>query len=364
MAITHKIKYIFIALLVITLLLNAGACSLSQILAPQHSADSTESGWTFPAANSQAIPLPQFADVVAKVKPAVVSITTERSYRDWWGNEHLQQSAGSGVIIDPEGYIVTNNHVIEDASRIKIGLCDGRIFLASMVGTDPQSDLAVIKVDATNLPYAEPGNSSELRQGEWVLALGNALGMGRIIVVKGIVSDLNVTITVEGNTLHNLILIDAPINPGDSGGPLVNMAGEVVGINCAKIVEIRVEGMGYAISINSAKPIIEDLIRQGSVSHPWLGVVVSTVDPFVAAANNLSVERGAFITEVVPDSPAEAAGLEQGDIIIGFQGKDTDTAEALWQAIQNCRVGDKVEISYSREGRVETAFAILGQIPS
>ena len=195
-----------------------------------------------------------------------------------------------------------------------------------------------------------------------MLALGNALCMGSIIVVKGIVSDLNVTITVEGNTLHNLILIDAPINPGDSGGPLVNMAGEVVGINCAKIVEIRVEGMGYAISVNSAKPIIEDLIRQGSVSHPWLGVVVSTVDPFVAAANNLSVERGAFITEVVPDSPAEAAGLEQGDIIIGFQGKDTDTAEALWQAIQNCRVGDKVEISYSREGRVETAFAILAQV--
>ena len=357
MVITHKIKYIFVALLVMNLLLSVSACSLPQILTPQHSADSSglaEPGWTFPSTNSQATPISGFADVVAKVKPAVVSITTERIYHDWWGREYSKQSAGSGFIIGPQGYIVTNNHVIEDANKTEVKLYDGRTLSASIVGVDPQRDLAVIKVDATNLPYAELGNSSELRQGDWVLALGNALGMGRITVVKGIVSALNVTITISstGNTLHNLILIDAPINPGNSGGPLVNMAGEAVGINCAKIVEVSVEGMGYAISIDSAKPIIEKLIQGEEVLHPWLGVSIRSSD------------EGVLIVEVFSDSPAEAAGLKAGDIIVEFEGEETNTAEALWQAIQNCEVGQEVEITYIRDGKPATTWAVLEQLPS
>jgi serine protease Do len=354
MTITHKIKHIFIALLVITLLLSVSACSLPGILTPPNSTNSNEPGWTLPPVNNQTTPPYGFADVVAKVKPAVVSITTERIYYDWWGNEHSERSAGSGFIIDEEGYIVTNNHVVEDASNIKVKLYDGRILPASMVGTDPLTDLAVIKIDATDLPYAELGNSSELRQADWVLALGNAQGMGRITVVEGIVSDLNVTITISSaeNTLHNLILISASINPGNSGGPLVNMAGEVVGINCAKIVEISVEGMGYAISIDSIKPIIEKLIRGEQVLHPWLGVKIRSVD------------SGVLIVEVFPDSPAEAAELKEGDIIIGFQGEEINTAEALWQAIQNCEVGQIVEITFVREGETKTTSACLEQVPS
>jgi S1-C subfamily serine protease len=357
MVITHKIKHIFVALLVITLLLGASACSLPQIFTPPQSHNSnelTQPGWTFPSAGNQTTPLPQFADVVAKVKPAVVSITTERIYHNWWGEEYSKQSAGSGVIIDPEGYIVTNNHVVEDANKTEVKLYDGRTLPASVVGADPQRDLAVIKVNTTNLPYAELGNSSELRQGDWVLALGNALGMGRITVVKGIVSALDVTITISStrNTLHNLILIDAPINPGNSGGPLVNMAGEVVGINCAKIVEVSVEGMGYAISIDSAKPIIEKLIQGEQVLHPWLGVSIRSSD------------EGALIVEVVPDSPAEAAGLKAGDIIIEFEGEEINTAEALWQTIQNCEVGQEVEITYIRDGKPATTWAVLEQLPS
>lgn len=348
---TGRIRCFLATLLVITLLLTASACSLSQIFTPQPSTNAsglTVPGWTFPAADSTTTPASGFVEAVAKIKPAVVIMTVETTYYNWWGEKYSKQSAGSGFIIDPRGYIVTNNHVVEDASSITVKLYDGRTLPASIVGTDPETDLAVIKVDAKNLPYAELGRSSELRQGESVLALGNALGMGEITAVGGIVSALDITITISsrGNTLHNLILIDAPINPGNSGGPLVNMAGEVVGVTCAKIVEVSVEGMGYAISIDSAKPIIEKLIRGEPVLHPRLGVGVRS--------------GGALIVEVSPDGPAAAAGLEPGDMIVKFEGQEIDSAEALWQAIQNCQPGEEVEITYIRDGNLTTTSTVLG----
>jgi len=366
----RRFKYAASTLMIFALLLGVVGCSLqlpASVAPPQYSntSEQSHSEWSFPQGANQTTPLPQFPEIIQQVKPAVVSITTTTNYTDWWGQEHSQQSAGSGIIIDSEGYIVTNNHVVEDATSITVKLYDGRILSATVVGTDAQTDLAVIKISATELPYAKIGNSSQLREGDWVLSLGNALGQGAITTVEGIVSALDVSIRISatGNTLHNLILVDAPINPGDSGGPLVNMAGEVVGINFAKVVEVSVEGMGYAISIDQAKPIIEKLIQQGFAQHPWLGVQISTVDSSVAAANNFSVNAGALVLKVFPDSPAEQAELMENDIIIKFNNRDITTAEDLYQAVQSCNVGDDVKIVFMRGKKKQTIFTHLEQIP-
>ena len=365
---SSKIRYALIGLILISLILGTTGCSilLPWLATPPQSNHSTEPlnpDWTFPSEDSQpATPLPDFAAVVAKVKPAVVSVATERIYHDIFGREYSQESAGSGVIIDAQGFIVTNNHVVESATSIEVKLDDGRTFPAKITGTDPQSDLAVIKVEAEELPYAQPGDSSKLREGDWVLAIGNAFGLG-LRVSEGIVSGLNITITLSsGEELHNLVETTAATNPGNSGGPLVDLAGEVVGITSAKIM--GAENMGYALSINGAKPIIKDIITRGYVIRPWLGVRLYTVDPFVAAANDLSVNQGALITEVVPGSPAKAAGLEEGDIIIGFQGKEVINVDDLIQAIHDCQIGQKVKITFVRGEDTKTTFATLKQAPA
>jgi serine protease Do len=191
-----------------------------------------------------------------------------------------------------------------------------------------------------------------------VLAIGNALGEG-ITASEGIVSRLNVSVDVEGNTLYGLIQTTAAVNPGNSGGPLVSMAGEVIGITSVKIVASGVEGMGYAISSNEAKPIIEDLIRYGHVTYPGLGVGVSTVTPLLAASENLSVNRGALIAEIKADSPADIAGLREGDIIIRFGGKEINNIADLVQAIRGSEIGEEVEIVFVRGEDTITTSARL-----
>jgi serine protease Do len=232
-----------------------------------------------------------------------------------------------------------------------------------MVGTDPLSDLAVIRTSAEDLPHAYWGNSSSLSLGEWVLAIGNALGEG-IIVTQGIVSRLNVSVNADGTTLYGLVQTTAAINPGNSGGPLVNLSGEVVGITSVKIVASGVEGMGFAISSNEAKPIIEDLIRYGRVTYPWLGVALYTVDSSLAASENLSVDKGAFIAEVVTGSPADDAGLQVNDVIIQFAGNEIDSVGDLVQAIRASEVGDQVEIVFVRAEDTRTTSALLVERPS
>ncbi len=295
--------------------------------------------------------------------PSVVSVTTEMTAYDIFNREYTQAAAGSGVIIDSEGYIITNNHVVGNAKSVEVELSDGRIFPADIVGTDALTDLAVLKTDATDLPYARLGDSFQLAVGDWVVAMGNALGEG-ISAAEGIVSRLNVSVSVNGNTLRDLIQTTSAINPGNSGGPLVNMSGEVVGVTSVKVAEIGVEGMGYAIGINSAKPIIEELIHQGYVTRPWLGVTLYTVTPRVATWNDLSVEKGALVIEVAKDSPAEAAGLEQGDVIIQFQDKEIANTDDLLQCILESEIGDKVEITFVRDESTKTTTAELQQSPA
>jgi serine protease Do len=356
-----------IAILVpLAIVTGVWALSCSRTASPtesDNSAQYTDSTWTFPSATGPSTPLPDFRPVVSKVMPAVVSVTTEVITTDFFGRQYTESVAGSGILIDDTGYIATNNHVVEDAESIHAELLDGRILTASIVGTDALSDLAVIKVDATDLPYADWGDSDGLSVGEWVLAIGNALGEG-ITATEGIVSRLDVSVDVEENRLYGLIQTTAAINPGNSGGPLVNMSGEVMGINSVKIVASDVEGMGYAISSDAAKPIIEDLVRYGYASHPWLGVGLYSVNPSVAAAMNLSVDRGALVAELAVGSPAEAAGLRTGDVIIRFGGKEIDSVADLVQAIRVTDIGEEVDIVFVRGEDTETASVQLIERPS
>jgi serine protease Do len=366
-------KYILVVVILIAL--GAGIWALFHLPAspPTQSGNSTRSSnstqytdfnWTFPLENEPATSLPDFLPVVAKVMPSVVSVTTEIVTSDVFGRQHTESVAGSGIVIDENGYIATNNHVVENAQSIRVELADGRTFPANIVGTDNLSDLAVIKIDAANLTYIYWGDSSLSSVGEWVLAIGNALGEG-ITATEGIVSRLNVSLdTGDGNILYGLIQTTAPVNPGNSGGPLVNMAGEVIGITSVKIVASEVEGMGFAISSNEAKPIIEDVIRYGHVTYPWLGVSASTVTPSLAASQNLSVDRGALIADVFADSPADIAGLTKGDIIIRFADKEIHSVADLVLAIRSSEIGKEMEIVFVRGEDTRTTSARLVERPS
>ncbi len=363
-----KIVYILVTIILITLTLTISACSIfsppiSTPPQPNNSTQHTNPDWTLPLEHEPpATPLPDFPPVIAQTMPSVVSVTTEMVVSSFLG-QYTQSAAGSGVIIDDEGYIVTNNHVVENAHTIHVELNDGRTFPAYIVGTDPLSDLAVIKIDATNLSYAYWGDSSLLSIGDWVIAIGNALGEG-ITATEGIVSRLNVSVDIEGNTLYGLIQTTAAINPGNSGGPLVNMAGEVIGITSVKMAAVGVEGMGYAISSDEAKLIIPDLIHHGRVTYPWLGVGLHTVDPSLAAAVNLSVDKGALIVELVDNSPADLAGLRVNDVIIHFGDKEITNVADLVQAIRSSQVGQEVEITFVRGKDTITTSAQLIERPT
>jgi serine protease Do len=301
--------------------------------------------------------------VVSEAVPAVVSVITEIVAYDLFRQEYTQSAAGSGIILDSDGFIVTNNHVVQNAEEIQVELADGRSYPARIIGTDTLTDLAVLKVEATELPYAHIGDSGRLAVGDWVVAIGNALGEG-ISATEGIVSRLGVSITVRGNTLRDLIQTTAAVNPGNSGGPLVDMHGEVIGINSVKVAEVGVEGMSYAISVNSAQPVIEDLVHQGYVTRPWLGVSLYTVDRIVAMMNDLSVDQGALVVEVADGSPATRAGLKKGDVIVEFEGKRVRTVDDVLQSILDSEIGAEVEIGFVRGDERHSTTAQLQESPS
>lgn len=304
--------------------------------------------WTSPPCNDNP-PLPDFVAVVAKVKPSVVAIQTDTG-------------AGSGWIIDEDGIVVTNNHVVQGAQNIAILLDDGRTFNAEEVRTDSLTDLAVVEIDAQDLPAADIGDCTKLQVGEQVAAIGNALGLG-IRMTGGWISRLNVSIQVGGQTLDNLIETDAAINPGNSGGPLVNMAGEVIGITSVKIAQVGVEGLGYAISITTAQDVIDQLIVRGYVIRTYLGVGLADVTPTVAFWYDLAVEGGALVTNVASGSPADEAGLEEGDIIIKLDDEEIVTAQNLIEAIHSQEIGQAVKIVYWRGETKNTTFTTLTESP-
>lgn len=307
--------------------------------------------------------LPSIADVVDLVKPAVVSIVVETVTYNFFLQPVPQQGAGSGAIFDQRGYIVTNNHVVENARQIKVSLTDGRTFDASLVGRDPLSDLAVVKIEADNLPTVRLGGSQPLRVGDWVIAIGNALALpGGPTVTIGVVSNLGRSIQEpNGATLNDMIQTDAAINPGNSGGPLVNLAGEVIGINTA--IASEAQGIGFAIDVKAAMPVIQQLIERGGVIRPWLGVQSITVTPAVVSQYRLSVTEGVLLASVVKDSPADKAGLKQGDVIIKLAGEKVTTSEQLRQIIQSKKIGDNIEVVFIRGSREQTVTVALGESP-
>ncbi|MFH1382591.1 MAG: trypsin-like peptidase domain-containing protein [Chloroflexota bacterium] len=369
-----KVKYLAISLVIILLVIFTlgceyipGAVSPTPAPAPEPTAPPTPVNptWTPPVANNT-LAFPSIADVVAKVKPSVVAINVQVVALSFFNQPITQQGAGSGWIIDKDGIIVTNNHVVQDASTVTVTLDDGRTFEVDpkSIYTDPLSDLAIIKIDASNLSVLEVGDSTKLRIGDWVVAIGNSLGQG-IRATQGIVSSLGVSLPVsQGQTLYNLIDTTAAINPGNSGGPLVNLSGEVIGITSAKIASVGVEATGFAISTQTAMPIIEHLIKNGYVVRPWMGVVLRTVDQFAVISAGLKVDKGVLITQVSPNSPAVKAGLQAGDVISDVDGKDVATSQDLVQIIQAGKVGQSVKITYYRGSTENTTDLVLAQSPS
>ncbi len=331
---------------------------------PQY-ANPADANFTIPLGQGQAMALPNIADVVAMVKPSVVAINIKVTDIDRFNRPFTQEGAGSGWIIRDDGIIVTNNHVVEDAQEITVTLDDGRTFPVdvSKIAADRITDLAVIRIDAKNLPAVAMGDSRKLRLGDWVVAIGNSLNLG-VTPSAGIVRTLKATVPASaGETLYDLLGITAPINPGNSGGPLVNMAGEVVGITSIKISESGVEGMGYAISSYTAKPIIEALMQKGFVVRPYLGVTLSTVNQFVVSRYNLAVSKGALVVEVASGSPADKAGLKAGDVITKFESKDIVTVDELLSALHLSQVGQQAAITYWRGKGTFTTSATLIESP-
>ncbi|HYP29150.1 MAG TPA: trypsin-like peptidase domain-containing protein [Blastocatellia bacterium] len=322
-----------------------------------------------------------FVGVAKQVKPAVVHIrVVERASRTSMrgsqrmpqipgfppfgdGGQRRVEGTGSGVIVSPDGYILTNNHVVGEAAEIKVKLADGREVKARRIGTDPETDLAVIKVEESNLPYAKLGNSDELEQGEWVIALGSPFGLQQTMTA-GIVSATGRDLPSTGPFV-NYIQTDASINPGNSGGPLVNMKGEVIGINTMIFSRSGgSEGIGFAVPSSISSKVVEHLVKDGRVSRGYLGVMLNDLTPAVAEAVNFQGKEGALVQDIAKeDAPAARAGLRSGDVIVEFDGKPIKSAKELTAVAAGTPVGKTVQVKYVRNGRPETTRLSLAERP-
>jgi Do/DeqQ family serine protease len=296
--------------------------------------------------------------VVEKVAPAVVNISAESTVREadpffgifGYGTERQAQSLGSGFIIDRNGIVVTNAHVVEGASRITVTLLDGRELQADLLGSDRDADLAVLKVKATSLPAIPLGKSSDLMIGETVIAIGNPFGLSNT-VTTGVLSAMGRTVPSErGERLFtDFLQTDASINPGNSGGPLVNVGGDVIGINSAIISGAT--GIGFAIPADRARRVVDDLLRFGELQPLWSGARLLTVDPELARRSGISVKRGALVFKIYPDSPAAAAGLQEKDVIVAAGGHPVTSREDVTTALYTASPGSAVELDVRRGER-------------
>jgi S1-C subfamily serine protease len=304
-------------------------------------------------------------ELVAQVAPAVVSIVTETVTYNWFWQAVPQTGAGSGIAISSDGYIVTNNHVVEEAQKVTVTLSDGSAFAATVVGTDAQTDLAVVKIEASNLDYLHFLSNSldQLSVLDPVVAVGNALALpGGATWTTGVVSNLGRSIEENnGVVLNDIIQTDAAINAGNSGGPLLNTAGQVVGINVA--IASNAENIGFAISTDTVIPVVQSIITEGKVVRPWLGVSVTTVTSTIEQYYDVSVDTGALIVSVTGDSPADKAGLKAGDVITKIDDENISTTEELISAIRSHQIGDQVEIVYYSGDVQEVANVTLEESP-
>ena len=324
----------------------------------------------------------RIADIAETVGPAVVNIDTVRmvatqlpSFEDpiferFFGREFEefrrtipQKGTGSGFIINQEGYVLTNEHVVRKADKIKVILSDGREFDGEVIGSDVTSDMAIVKIKADHLPTVTLGNSDELRVGEIVIAIGNPYGLQQTVTM-GVVSAKGRSIPAgtEGQVYRNFIQTDTAINPGNSGGPLLNIKGEVVGINTAIIP--YAQGIGFAIPINMAKKNIDDLINLGKVRRSWLGVYIQEVTPEIAKQFNLTEAKGVLVGDVIKNSPAEETGIKTGDIIMKVNNEEVNSPEELQNKIGNIEIGKEANIEIARNGETISFVVKIGEMPT
>ncbi|TVM04358.1 MAG: serine protease [Candidatus Brocadia sp. WS118] len=356
-----------------------------------------------------------FENVVNQVKPAVVSITSVKTFkhskqkqrqmpndrfhsqprpgpnqeqeqdddqfqqfRDFFGDDFFDrffrprfpegdykiQGLGSGVIIDSEkGYIITNNHVVEDADELKINLGDKREFDGKVVGTDPQTDVAVVKIEGKNLPSAKLGDSDTIRVGQWAIAIGNPFGLSQTVSIGVISATGRANVGVAA--YEDMIQTDAAINPGNSGGPLVNIKGEIIGINTAIFTRSGgYQGIGFAIPINMVKIIMRDLVEKGKVTRGWLGVVIQDIDPALAKSFNVTVTEGVLVSDIQENSPAKEASFERGDIVIEYDGKSIRDVNHLRNSVAQTEVNKKVKVKVLRDGKEKELTVKIGEQPA
>jgi S1-C subfamily serine protease len=319
--------------------------------------------------------------VYQKASPSVVNVISTVITRDFFLNPVPREGSGSGSTIDTRGHILTNNHVIRDAQKLEVTLVDGSKWPAKLIGTDPDTDLAVIKINAP-LEKLKPlplGDSRKLQVGQKVLAIGNPFGLG-LTLTTGIISSLGRTIQSEvGTTIENVIQTDASINPGNSGGPLLNSEGEIIGVNTAILSPTGVSvGIGFAIPVNTAKRIAADLIAKGFVSYPYLGAAIHTILPQFSKALHLKVEKGAMIVEVTPGGPADKAGLKGatkqapignflhpvgGDIIIQVDKSEVTDGEEFIKYLRERKVGETITLKIIRDGKTRDVKVTLQERP-
>ena len=328
-----------------------------------------------------------FADVAEKVNPAVVTISTDKvikmdrfnqyPFNQFFGwdrgpeqqQEYRTRALGSGVIVDAsKGYIITNNHVVEDMDKISVKLMDKRIFEATIVGSDPKSDLAVLQIEADDLIQVDIGNSDKLRVGEWVIAIGSPFTDNLShTVTAGIISAMGRSDIISRENYEDFIQIDAAINPGNSGGALVDLNGELIGINTAIATggyERSNRGVGFAIPTNMVYKVMNDLIDKGYVVRGWLGVAIQEIDDSYAKALGLDTRDGALISNVANSSPADNAGLITGDVILEFNDVSINNSSHLKNVVSSSDPGKRYKVDIIRDGRRKSIYVKLGELPN
>jgi S1-C subfamily serine protease len=303
--------------------------------------------------------------IIENASPWVVNISVSMM-QDAYMNAAPVQGMGSGIVVDEAGYILTNNHIVENADGMVVSMFGGIQLDGTLVGNDPMSDVAVVKVDAGNakLPVAKLGNSDKVKVGHTAIAIGNPFGFmlrGPTVTI-GVISALNRTIQAEKGVFENLFQTDAHINPGNSGGPLLNSAGEVIGMNSANIP--FAQGIGFSIPINSAMAIAKELIEHGKVIRPWLGILGIGLNKEIAQYYNLSVEEGVFITRSFERSPAWAQGITSGDVILKVDGKPVKDMSELAGYVRKQKIGDVIVLSVRRGNLQGDVQVKLAEIPT